>query len=44
MMPFTTAKHGTSASFASMMLRHASAYVMASDHDRSPLPERFEET
>jgi hypothetical protein len=26
------------------MLRHASAYVVASDHDRPPLPERFEET
>jgi len=26
------------------MVRHASAYVVASDHDRPPLPERFEET
>ncbi len=26
------------------MLRHDSAYVVASDHDRPPLPERFEET
>jgi hypothetical protein len=26
------------------MLRHAFAYVVASDRDRPPLPERFEET